>query len=135
MDNSPRFSHEIVEDTKSWRIERTNWGATVKNWKDHGGVPEFLDFVIKDRESRKLAKARMTPTPDRVNWDKLAFHGGINAALYWEPEKLWAHMKEVIPVIKKGGGYVLSTDHSVPDSVSLEQFREFVRLGKELGTY
>ena len=44
-------------------------------------------------------------------------------------------MREVIPVMKQGGGYVFSSDHSVADSVSLEQFRRFVELARELVSY
>jgi len=295
VDNSPRFRHEILEDAADYQIVKTGWGATQKNWKTHGGVPEFLDFTIKDRASWALAKARMVPTADRIPWEhlkthypqwkkqgawvwggfwfgfdvthswavgtervleamvedpewliemfnhwldvdialfeqvwdagyqfdgiswpddmgykghqffgvdtyrnilkpvhkraadwahakglrvemhscgdvrpfipelieigiemlnpievkagmdpawlkqtygeKLAFHGGLNAALFWEPEKLWQQMRSVIPVMKRQGGFVLSSDHSVPDSVSFPQFQEFVRLAKELGTY
>lgn len=295
VDNSPRFAHKVIEETDEYSTVFTNWGATLKNWKHRGGVPEFLDFTIKDWESWRTAKARMTPDRDRVNWDwlkkaypkwkeqgawitagfwfgfdvthswavgtervlmamvedpewlvdmfnrwldvdialydmiweagyrfdainwpddmgykghqffgvqtyrdllkpvhkraadwahakgikvelhscgdvrpfipdlldigidmlnpvevkagmdpmalkqqygdKLAFHGGLNAALFWEPEKLWDHMRQVVPAMKKGGGYVISSDHSVPDSVSLEQFRQFVELAKKLGAY
>jgi hypothetical protein len=67
--------------------------------------------------------------------DRLVFHGGINAALFWEPERLWTHMRSVVPEMKKGGGYVLSSDHSVPDSVSYAQFSEFTALAKELAAY
>ena len=44
-------------------------------------------------------------------------------------------MRQVIPAMKKNGGYVLGSDHSVPDSVSFDQFRQFVALAKELGAY
>jgi hypothetical protein len=44
-------------------------------------------------------------------------------------------MRKVIPAMKAGGGYVASTDHSVPDSVSLGKFGEFVALAKRLGSY
>jgi uroporphyrinogen decarboxylase len=295
VDNSPRYPKTVIEETTEYVVRTTEWGSTLKNWKHHGGVPEFLDFIIKDRDSWQKAKARMTPDRDRINWkqlavdyrmwreqgawimagfwfgfdvthsftigteptlmalvedpewlvdifnhfldvdlahfemlwqegyrfdsiqwyddmgykghqffsvqtyrdllkpvhkraadwahakgmvvelhscgdvrpfvpelidigvnilnpievkagmnpielkrlygDKLTFHGGLNAALFWEPEKLWAHMREVIPVMKQNGGYILSSDHSVPDSVSFEQFRQFVALAKELGKY
>jgi uroporphyrinogen decarboxylase len=295
VDNSPRYPGRTIEETDDYVIRTSEWGATLKNWKHHGGVPDFLDFTIKDRDSWAAAKARMTPTRDRVNWDwlkqaypkwreqgawihgnfwfgfdvthswavgtervlmalvedpewlsdifnhfldvdialfemvwdagyhfdaiswpddmgykehqffslqtyrellksvhkraadwaharavkvhlhscgdirpfvpdlieigidmlnpievkagmdpamlkkkygeKLTFHGGVNAALFWHPEQLWEQMRQVVPVMKQQGGYILSSDHSVPDSVSLEQFREFVRLGKELGRY
>ena len=44
-------------------------------------------------------------------------------------------MRRVVPIMKANGGYVISSDHSVPDSVSLETFRAFVELGKQLGSY
>lgn len=44
-------------------------------------------------------------------------------------------MRRVIPVVKQGGGYIFSSDHSVPDSVSLENFRRIVELAKSLGSY
>jgi uroporphyrinogen decarboxylase len=294
-DNSPRFPVATLEETEEYVIVKTAWGATQKNWKHHGGVPEFLDFTIRDRDSWEVAKARMTPERNRVDWAALArdypkwrergawvwagfwfgfdvahswavgtqrvlealvedpewmseifnhyldvdlalfqmvwdagyhfdaitwpddmgfkghqffsldmyravlkpvhrraaqwahdkgikvemhscgdvrpfvpdlieigidmlnpvevkagmdpawlkatyggrlcFHGGLNAALFTQPQQLWEQMRQVIPVMKKGGGYVLSSDHSVPDSVSLKEFGEFVRLAKELGTY
>lgn len=295
VDNSPRYPRRIIEQTEEYETVFSPWGATLKNWTHRGGVPEFLNFTIKDRASWADAKARMTPTPDRIDWDrlkreyprwkqqgawitghfwfgfdvthswavgtervleamiddpewlvdmfnhfldvdialyeqiwqagyrfdqivwpddmgykghqffspamyrellkpvhqraadwahakgirvelhscgdirplvgdlieigieilnpievkagmdpvmlkqtygdKLTFHGGINAALYWEPEKLHAHMRQVIPVMKRGGGYVISSDHSVPDSVSFEEFGAFVALAKELAAY
>ena len=67
--------------------------------------------------------------------DKLTFHGGLNAALFWDMQKMEEHMKQVIPAMKQQGGYILSSDHSVPDSVSFEQFTRFIELAKELGRY
>ena len=46
-----------------------------------------------------------------------------------------AEMHKVIPAIKANGGYIFSSDHSVPSSVSLEDFRRIVDLAKELGRY
>jgi uroporphyrinogen decarboxylase len=44
-------------------------------------------------------------------------------------------MRRVIPVVKESGGYIFSSDHSVPSSVSLEEFRHIIELAKELGSY
>ena len=41
----------------------------------------------------------------------------------------------VVPVLKQDGGYIFSSDHSVPSSVSLEDFRHIVELAKKLGSY
>ena len=294
-DNSPRFPSRVIEETEEYTIAVSPWGATSKNWKHAGGVPEFLDFRVKDWDTWREAKARMQPTRDRVNWqhlqqnyrkwreegrwitagfwfgfdvthswfigtakvlmamvedpewiadilnheleldlalfqmvwdegyrfdaigwpddmgykqhtffslpmyrqlikpvhqraaewahakglkvhlhscgdvhtfipdlielgidmlnplevkagmdpvalkkqygDRLAFHGGINAVNFTDPDALFAEMKRVIPVMKENGGYVISSDHSVPDAVSFEDFKTFVRLAKELGSY
>ncbi len=294
-DSSPRYPSETIEETEDYTVHTTNWGATLKSWKHAGGVPEFMDFTVTDRDSWAEAKERMQPTKDRVNWDHLkrnyakwreegrwisagfwfgfdvthswfvgtervliamvedpewltdifnheldvhlnlyqqvwdagyefdeitwpddmgykqnqffsvntyrellkpvhkraadwarergvrvqlhscgdirplvpelidvgiemlnplevkagmdpvalkkqygdvlGFHGGINAVLYGDPEALHEEMRSVIPAMKENGGYILSSDHSVPDSVSFEQFKDFVALGKELGSY
>jgi uroporphyrinogen decarboxylase len=295
VDNSPRYPWTVIEETPEYTITKSQFGVTMKNWRKHGGVPEFLDFTVTDAKSWLEAKKRMTPDRDRVDWDRLkreyrgwrgagawitgefwfgfdvthsffvgtervleglaeeaewlpdifntmldldialmdqvweagytfdainwyddmgykghpffslrtyrnmvkpahklacdwakakgvrvhlhscgdvrtlipdlieigvdmlnpcevkagmdpawlkktygdrlAFHGGVNAALFDKPDLLWAQMREAVPVLKQRGGYLLSSDHSVPDSVSLPTFTEFVRLGKELGTY
>ena len=295
VDNSPRFPESVVEETDEYVIKTTSWGATIKDWKNRGGVPQDLDFRVKDRDTWAQAKTRMTPARDRVDWDRLksvwpewrragawisggfwfgfdvtharvlgteqtlfamatdpewikdvvntqldvdialydmvwdagyrfdemmwwddmgykgtqffslsmyrdilkpahkracdwahkkglrvrlhscgnissfipdlieigvemlnpvevksgldplalkkqygrqlGFHGALNAVLFYEPEKLWAEMRHVIPPMKKGGGYIISSDHSVPETVGLAEFTEFVRLSKELGAY
>ena len=295
VDSSPRFPVQTIEQTDEYRVHTTSWGATLKDWKHAGGVPQFLDFTIKDRDSWEKAKARMTPTRDRINWetldrnyklwrkrgdwiqallwfgfdvthswtvgtervllalvedpewlsdvfntmldvnialldmvwdagytfdsimwyddmgykhnqffslrtyrqllkpvhkravdwahakgikthlhscgdirpfvpelvdigvdalnplevkagmdpiqikqtfgDRLVLHGGINAVLYNDMEALEAEMRRVIPVVKENGGYIFSSDHSVPSSVGLEAFRRIVELAKELGAY
>jgi len=295
IDNSPRYPVQVLEETEAYTITKTAWGATLRNWKHAGGVPEFLDFTIVDETTWARAKARMQSTPDRIDWqylrqnypiwrregawiraefwfgfdvthswtvgttrlliamieqpewikdmfnhflethlglydlvwdagyhfdevswpddmgykgaqffsldmyreflkplhqrvidwahakgvkvrlhscgdirpfvpelveigldmlnplevkagidplalkktygDQLAFDGGLNAVLYEEPDKMWAEMGRVIPVMKENGGYVIASDHSVPESVSLDVFHNFVRLAKKLGSY
>ena len=71
-DNSPRLPVQTLEETPEYRIHTTAWGCTMRNWTHHGGVPEFLDFTIKDRDSWAKAKARMTPARDRIDWKNLA---------------------------------------------------------------
>ncbi|MHC4505943.1 MAG: uroporphyrinogen decarboxylase family protein, partial [Planctomycetota bacterium] len=98
-------------------------------------VPDLIEIGI-DMLNPLEVKAGMDPAKLKADYgDRLAFHGGLNALLYETPGAMWDEMRRVIPVMKKGGGYVAGSDHSVPESVSLEQFREFVRLAKELGSY
>lgn len=295
VDNSPRYEAKVLEETDTYVVRTTQWGATLKNWQHAASTPEFIDFTIKDRESWAKAKARMQPTRDRINWkhlaknypvwkkegywieaglwfgfdvthswavgtervlialiedpewcmdlfghfldvgtalldqvwdagyhfdcvswpddmgykntpffslqtyrevlkpfqkkavewahakgararlhscgnimpflpdlveigmdglnpievkagmdptlikrtygDRLLLHGGINAVLWDKPEAIKAEMERVVPVLKQNGGYIFSSDHSVPSSVSLEDFRGIVTLARELGRY
>ena len=41
----------------------------------------------------------------------------------------------IIPKLKEHGGYICGSDHSVPDSVSLEEFGRFVAKAKSLIAY
>jgi uroporphyrinogen decarboxylase len=295
VDNSPQYPVRVVEETDEYITTTTSWGATLKNWKHIASTPEFQDFVITSPDEWRKAKARMTPTPDRIRWDrlkenykhwrqegywieagmwfgfdvthswmvgtervlfalienpewltdifntcldmdialldqvwkagytfdsvnwpddmgykynqffslrtyrelvkpvhkraidwahakgvkvrlhscgdinpfvpelveigldglnplevkagmdplhlkhtfgdKLLLHGGINAVLWDDTEAIEAEMRRVVPILKEKGGYIFSSDHSVPSSVSLENFRYIVHLAKELGSY
>jgi uroporphyrinogen decarboxylase len=98
-------------------------------------VPELIDAGV-DMLNPLEVKAGMDPLALKAKYgDRLAFHGGLSALLYEEPERMWAEMERVIPAMKAQGGYIIGTDHSVPDNVSLEVYREFVMRAKELGRY
>lgn len=295
VDISPRYPVQVVEETPEYTVHTSSYGVTMRNWRHAGGVPEFLDFTIKDPDSWAEAKARMTPSRDRVNWDylkanysrwrdeghwiqgglwfgfdithswtigteralvalveqpewmadmfshflemglamlemvwdagytfdcvtwpddmgykhsqffsvrtyrelvkpvhkravewahargvkvhlhscgdvnpflpefvdigidalnplevkagmdpvgikerfgdKLVLHGGINAVLWDDLPAIEAEMRRVVPILKRNGGYIFSSDHSVPSSVSLEGFRHIIALARELGSY
>jgi uroporphyrinogen decarboxylase len=98
-------------------------------------VTAFIDWGV-DMLNPLEVKAGMDPLALKAAYgDRLAFHGGLNAVLYERPEEMWDEMRRVIPAMREGGGFVIASDHSVPDSVSLAEFAEFVRLAKELGSY
>ncbi|HOX05957.1 MAG TPA: uroporphyrinogen decarboxylase family protein [Planctomycetota bacterium] len=98
-------------------------------------VPELIGIGVNMLNPVEV-KAGMDPLALKKQYGReLAFHGGLNAALFDRPELLWEQMRATIPAMKAGGGYVASSDHSVPELVSFETFREFVRLAKELGSY
>jgi len=295
LDNSPRYEKKVLEETEEYIISTTEWGVTLKNWKHRASTPQYLDFTITDPDAWRKAKARMSPTRDRVPWDllranykkcrergdwieaslwfgfdvthswavgterllialvedpewcvdmfshflevdlalldmvweegyhfvciswpddlgykgsqfmsvemyrellkpvhrravewarargvkarlhscgdvrpfipefvdigiqalnplevkagidplevkktwgdQLVLHGGINAVLWDNPEALEEEIKNILPKLKEEGGYIFATDHSVPDSVSLEDFRRIIELAKKVGSY
>jgi uroporphyrinogen decarboxylase len=104
-----------------------------------GNVNPFLPELVGlglDALNPLEVKAGMDPLAVKNTYGKkLVLHGGVNAVLWTDPEAIKAEMERVVPVLKEGGGYIFSSDHSVPSSVSLEDFRQITTLAKELGSY
>jgi len=69
--------------------------------------------------------------------DKIAFCGGMDArnlvANDLEAIKKELHTK--IPEVMKNSGYILHSDHSIPDQCNYETYRYFVDEGLKIGTY
>ncbi len=98
-------------------------------------VADFVEIGI-DALNPLEVKAGMDPAALKAAFgDRLVLHGGINALLYEDVEALEAEIRRIVPIMKACGGYIFSSDHSVPSSVSLEQFRWIVNLAKEVGSY
>ena len=98
-------------------------------------IPEYIDIGI-DALNPLEVKAGMDPIQLKHTYgDDLVLHGGINAVLWDDVDAITAEMRRVVPVLKQNGGYIFSSDHSVPSSVSLDNFRHIVELAKELGAY
>jgi uroporphyrinogen decarboxylase len=98
-------------------------------------IPDLVEIGV-DILNPIEVKAGMDPLALKRDYgDKLVLHGGLNAALFWHPDQLYAQMEEFIPKLKERGGYICSSDHSVPDSVSLQEFGRFVEKAKSLISY
>jgi uroporphyrinogen decarboxylase len=98
-------------------------------------VPELVAMGLDGLNPLEV-KAGMDPVLLKQQYGQaLVLHGGVNAVLWDQPEAIRAEMERVIPVLKENGGYIFSSDHSVPSSVSLEDFRRIIELAKELGSY
>ena len=60
----------------------------------------------------------------------ISFMGGIDVRALFKNE-----LEGKIPIVKEGYGFVLHSDHSIPNTVNYDTYRYFVDLGLELGTY
>jgi uroporphyrinogen decarboxylase len=97
-------------------------------------VPELVNMGL-DALNPLEVKAGMDPLQLKRDYGSdLVLHGGINAVLWDQPEAIQAEMERVIPAVKENGGYIFSSDHSVPSTVSLEDFRRIVELARKLGS-
>ena len=62
-------------------------------------------------------------------------HGGINAVRGDAADAVIAEIDRVVPILKENGGYIISSDHSIPNTVNLENFRKIVQEVKRIGAY
>ena len=98
-------------------------------------IPDLIDIGV-DMLNPLEVKAGMNPVVLKERYgEKLAFHGGVNAVLWDKPDEILAEIERVVSAMKEGGGYIFSSDHSIPNSVSLENFRMISDLVKILGRY
>ena len=67
--------------------------------------------------------------------DKIVLHGGINAVHWKDADRIIAEINEKVPVLKENGGYIFSSDHSIPNDVSLENMKLIVEAAKKAGAY
>ena len=98
-------------------------------------VDDLVDIEINALNPLEV-KAGMDPLLLKEKYgDKLVLHGGVNAVLWDDKEAIIEEIRRVIPVLKKNGGYIFSSDHSIPNSVSLENMKAIVEEVKKVGTY
>ncbi len=73
----------------------------------------------------------------RAYGDRLSFMGGIDVRVLYtnDREQIEAELAAKIPAVKEHYGYVLHSDHSIPDQVDYESYRFFVDRGMEIGRY
>lgn len=71
VDITPRYEEKVLEETDDYRIVTSEWGVTMKQFKEQDSTPKFLDFTVTTPEAWEKAKARMTVSKDRIDWKRL----------------------------------------------------------------
>ncbi|MHB1485651.1 MAG: uroporphyrinogen decarboxylase family protein [Saccharofermentanales bacterium] len=98
-------------------------------------VPEFIDLGIDGLNPLEV-KAGMDPAKLKNEYgDKLLLHGGINSMLWTDIDVIEEEMRQLVPVLMESGGFIFSSDHSVPMDVSLDNFTKITDLVKKIGRY
>ena len=104
-----------------------------------GDIMTFVDDLVGigiDALNPLEVKAGMEPLTLKEKYgDRLVLHGGINAVLWDDKEAIVKAIEETVPTLKENGGYIFSSDHSIPNSVSLENMKAIVETVKRVGTY
>ena len=98
-------------------------------------VPDLVEMGLDGLNPLEV-KAGMDPLLLKARYGhKLTLHGGINAVLWDDADAICDQIDQWVPKLKEGGGYIFSSDHSIPNSVSLETMKAIVSRVKEAGRY
>lgn len=98
-------------------------------------LPDIIDTGIDALNPIEIKAGMDVEKIKREYGDRLVLHGGINAVLWDQPEAIIAEIDRLVPMLKENGGYIFSSDHSIPNAVSLDNFRLIVNEVKRVGTY
>jgi uroporphyrinogen decarboxylase len=69
--------------------------------------------------------------------EHITFYGGMDVRTMVANDKaaIEAELRRKLPVVMGSGGYILHSDHSIPNQVEFETYQFFRELGLELGRY
>lgn len=141
--DTPFFSNETYRNLlKPFHKRAVKW-AHNKDIKAHlhscGNIMPLLDDIIDtgiDALNPLEIKAGMDIIDIKRRYgEKIVLHGGINAVLWDQKEKIIDEINKVVPILKENGGYIFSSDHSIPNSVSLETMQDIIATVKRVGKY
>ncbi len=69
--------------------------------------------------------------------DCLSFMGGLDVRVLYANDRaaIDRELESKIPIVKQKNGYILHSDHSIPNQVTYDTYRYFIDRGLELGQY
>ena len=136
---SNEMYREILKPVHKRAIEWAHSKGIYAHLHSCGDIMTRIDDLVDigvDALNPLEVKAGMDPLKlKREHGHELVLHGGVNAVLWDNRDAIIAEIDRVLPVLKENGGYIFSSDHSIPNSVSLENFRAIIDEVKRLGTY
>jgi uroporphyrinogen decarboxylase len=136
---SLQMYRDILKPVQKRAIEWAHEKGIVAHLHSCGNInafmPELLDIGL-DALNPLEVKAGMDPAHlKKAFGDRLVLHGGINAMLWNDIDRIEVEIRKLLPILKENSGYIFQEDHSIPDSVSLANYRRIVQIARELGSY
>ena len=136
---SNKMYRELLKPVHRRAVEWAHSKGIYAHLHSCGDIMTRIDDLVEigiDALNPLEVKAGMDPIKLKKEYgDRLVLHGGVNAVLWDNRDAIIEEIDRVIPVLKENGGYIFSSDHSVPNSVSLENFRAIVEEIKRVGRY
>ena len=141
--NTPFFSvdmyRELVKPVHKRAIDWAHAHGAVTHMHTCGDVrpfmPEFIDMGL-DALNTIEVKAGMDPVELKKKYgNDIVLRGGFDPQYWTDHEYTRKNIEEVLPIVMKGGGYIFSSDHSIPDTVRLEDYKHVLEQVRKLGKY
>ena len=100
-------------------------------------IPRFIEDGLTCLQPLEVKAGMDLPTLKKAFGDRLAFMGGIDARAMADPDpsRIEREIRSKLSTAKKGGGYLYHSDHSIPNNVSLQQYRRVKELVLAYGGY
>ncbi|MHB1133077.1 MAG: uroporphyrinogen decarboxylase family protein [Chloroflexota bacterium] len=100
-------------------------------------IPYFLEGGISVLQPLEVKAGMDLVELKREYGRDLAFMGGIDvrAMADSDPRAIEEEIKRKFAAAMPGGGYIYHSDHSVPNDVSLSQYRRVIELARQYGEY
>ena len=96
-------------------------------------IPMLIDAGVQLLQPLQATAGLDVRELKREFGDRLAFMGNINAKILSDRAAVEREIREKIPAAAAGGGYIFSSDHSVPSDVSLRDYERILRMAREAG--
>jgi uroporphyrinogen decarboxylase len=143
------YKNGLLFSKKMWREMVRPYQARAIDWAHAHGivahihscgnisalVPDLVDLGLDGLNPLEI-KAGMEPLALKSSYGgRLLLKGGFDIRNWSDWPLAEADIRAKLPLMMNSGGYIFSSDHSIAESVSLENYRRIVQLAKEIGRY
>jgi len=136
---SPAMYREIVKPFHKKAVDWAHERGIYARLHSCGNIMTLVDDILEtgiDGLNPLEVKAGMDALKlKREHGDRLLLHGGINAVLWNDADAIIDEIRAKVPVLKENGGYIFASDHSIPNSVPLENMKRIIEEVKKSGSY
>ena len=96
-------------------------------------IPQLMDIGLDALNPIEIKAGMDIRALKKEYGSRLVLHGGADALLLDKPALILPYIEEMVPLLKENGGYIFSSDHSIPNTVSLDNYRAIVEAVKRFG--
>ena len=136
---SPAMFRELIMPAQAKTIKYCHDLGLKVMMHSCGFVEPLLPCMVEagiDVLQAMEVKAGMDPLRIRKNFPSLVLFGGLDVRplLLNDLDAVRRELEAKVPILKQGG-FILHSDHSIPDTVNYETYRFFIDEGLRLGTF